>query len=98
MTAVEAAQADIRGGVNGIVNEALFADLDIHLDHLRTQCEREMREKMMRLREAYLAHVPARGYHPEPTFVVAELVNDAGMVGAADLARLHAERTGEAAR
>lgn len=44
------------------------------------------------VREAYLAHVPARGYHPEPTFVVAELVNDAGMVGAADLARIRAER------
>jgi glucokinase len=36
------------------------------------------------IREAYLAHLPARG------FVTAELVNDAGVVGAADLARLHA--------
>jgi glucokinase len=43
------------------------------------------------VREAYLAHLPARGFHPEPTFVTAELVNDAGVVGAADLARLHAE-------
>jgi glucokinase len=43
------------------------------------------------VREAYLAHLPARGYHPEPEFVIAELVNDAGVVGAADLARLHAE-------
>jgi glucokinase len=42
------------------------------------------------VREAYLAHLPARGYHPEPEFVIAELVNDAGVVGAADLARLHA--------
>ncbi|MBU1588007.1 MAG: ROK family glucokinase [Actinobacteria bacterium] len=42
------------------------------------------------VREAYLAHLPARGYHPEPRFVVAELVNDAGVVGAADLARIHA--------
>lgn len=41
------------------------------------------------IREAYLAHLPARGYHPEPQFVTAELVNDAGVVGAADLARLH---------
>lgn len=40
------------------------------------------------VREAYLAHLPARGFHPEPTFTVAELVNDAGVVGAADLARL----------
>ena len=41
------------------------------------------------IHEAYLAHLPARGYHPEPRFVTAELVNDAGVVGAADLARLH---------
>ena len=42
------------------------------------------------IREAYVANLPARGYHPEPEFVIAELVNDAGVVGAADLARLHA--------
>jgi glucokinase len=42
------------------------------------------------IREAYFANLPARGYHPEPEFVIAELVNDAGVVGAADLARLHA--------
>ncbi|WP_423923972.1 ROK family glucokinase [Frigoribacterium sp. 2-23] len=41
------------------------------------------------VREAYLAHLPARGFHPEPEFVIAELVNDAGVVGAADLARVH---------
>ncbi|TQL48165.1 glucokinase [Homoserinimonas aerilata] len=41
------------------------------------------------IREAYLAHLPARGYHPEPSFETAQLVNDAGVVGAADLARLH---------
>ncbi|MCU1545014.1 MAG: glucokinase [Homoserinimonas sp.] len=41
------------------------------------------------IRESYLAHLPARGYHPEPSFAIAELVNDAGVVGAADLARLH---------
>jgi glucokinase len=40
------------------------------------------------IRSAYLDHLPARGYHPEPTFVVAELGNDAGVVGAADLARV----------
>jgi len=44
------------------------------------------------VREAYLAHLPARGFHPEPEFVIAELVNDAGVVGAADLARIHAAR------
>jgi glucokinase len=42
------------------------------------------------VRESYRAHLPARGYHPEPRFAVAELVNDAGVVGAADLARIHA--------
>ncbi len=40
------------------------------------------------IREAFLEHLPARGYHPEPDFVIAELVNDAGVVGAADLARV----------
>jgi glucokinase len=43
------------------------------------------------VREAYLSHLPARGYHPEAGFVIAELVNNAGVVGAADLARIHAE-------
>ena len=42
------------------------------------------------IRAAFLSHLPARGFHPEPDFVIAELVNDAGVVGAADLARLHA--------
>jgi glucokinase len=41
------------------------------------------------IKQAYLANLPARGYHPEPDFVIAELENDAGVVGAADLARLH---------
>jgi glucokinase len=43
------------------------------------------------IRESYLAYLPARGYHPEPEFTVAQLVNNAGVVGAADLARIHAE-------
>jgi glucokinase len=43
------------------------------------------------VRESFLAHLPARGYHPEPQFATAELVNNAGVVGAADLARIHAE-------
>lgn len=42
------------------------------------------------IRLAYLENLPARGYHPEPEFRIAEFVNDAGVVGAADLARLHA--------
>ena len=45
------------------------------------------------IRESFLANLPARGYHPEPEFVIAELVNDAGVVGAADLARLHLQST-----
>ncbi len=43
------------------------------------------------IREAFHAHLPARGFHPEPEFVIAELVNDAGVVGAADLARIHTQ-------
>ncbi len=41
------------------------------------------------VRDSYRQHLPARGYHPEPEFVIAELVNNAGVVGAADLARIH---------
>jgi glucokinase len=43
------------------------------------------------IREAYLNNLPARGFHPEPEFVTATLVNNAGVVGAADLARLRLE-------
>ncbi len=43
------------------------------------------------IRESFLSHLPARGFHPEPEFTIAQLVNDAGVVGAADLARLHHE-------
>ena len=42
------------------------------------------------IRQAFLQTLPARGYHPEPEFRIAELVNDAGVVGAADVARQHA--------
>ena len=41
------------------------------------------------IREAYLAHLPARGFRPELKVVAAQLHNDAGVVGVADLARLH---------
>lgn len=44
------------------------------------------------IRAAFRENVPARGFHPEPEFRIAELVNDAGVVGAADLARLHASQ------
>lgn len=40
------------------------------------------------IKAAYLAHLPARGFRPELRIVQAELVNDAGVVGAADLARI----------
>lgn len=41
------------------------------------------------IRDAYLEYLPARGYHPEARFAIAEFVNDAGAVGAADLARVY---------
>ncbi len=31
-----------------------FADMEVRRDHLRLQCERELREKLMRLREGYI--------------------------------------------
>ena len=40
------------------------------------------------IREAYLANMPAQGFRPELTLKTAEFVNDAGVVGAADLVRL----------
>jgi len=39
------------------------------------------------IRKAYLEHLPAKGFRPEIKLVAAELVNDAGAIGAADLAR-----------
>ncbi|MFM5967536.1 MAG: ROK family glucokinase [Micrococcales bacterium] len=39
------------------------------------------------IRDAFLKHLPARGFRPELKIVAAEFVNDAGVVGAADLAR-----------
>ncbi|HEY8590621.1 MAG TPA: ROK family glucokinase [Naasia sp.] len=39
------------------------------------------------IRQAYLDVLPARGYHPEPEFKVAEFAGGSGVVGAADLAR-----------
>jgi glucokinase len=40
------------------------------------------------IREAYRAHLPAQGFRPELKIVAAEFVNDAGVVGAADLVRV----------
>ncbi len=39
-------------------------------------------------RTAFAEHLSARGYHPEARFAVASMGNDAGIVGAGDLARL----------
>jgi glucokinase len=39
------------------------------------------------VREAFRSHQPARGFHPELEIKAAEFLNDAGLVGAADLAR-----------
>ncbi len=39
------------------------------------------------IRASFRAQVSAKGFHPEPEFAIAQLVNDAGVVGAADLAR-----------
>jgi glucokinase len=40
------------------------------------------------IREAFRSHLPARGFHPELEIKAAEFLNDAGLVGAADLARV----------
>jgi glucokinase len=40
------------------------------------------------IRTAFLANMPAKGFRPELTLKVAEFVNDAGVVGAADLVRM----------
>ncbi len=40
------------------------------------------------IRDAYRKHMPAAGFRPELKIVTAEFVNDAGVVGAADLARV----------
>jgi glucokinase len=40
------------------------------------------------IREGYLRSLPARGFRPELVITGAEFVNDAGVVGAADLARV----------
>jgi len=40
------------------------------------------------IREAFQTHMPARGFRPELEIRAAEFLNDAGLVGAADLARV----------
>ena len=41
------------------------------------------------IREAYRSHLPARGFRPELEISAATFLNDAGLVGVADLARQH---------
>ena len=41
-------------------------------------------------RAAFARHLTGRGYRPEARIVAAELGNDAGLIGAADLARVAA--------
>ena len=41
------------------------------------------------IRNAFQQNISAAGYHPEPQFAIAEFTNDAGIVGAADLALLN---------
>ncbi|MCZ6779368.1 MAG: nucleotidyltransferase domain-containing protein [Acidobacteria bacterium] len=44
---------DILAGRVVLHGDDPFADLEVHPTHLRLQCERELREKIMRLREGY---------------------------------------------
>ncbi len=47
-------------------------------------------ERLVRpIQESFQRNMPARGFRPEPEFRVAEMLNDAGVIGAADLARIH---------
>lgn len=39
------------------------------------------------IRQSFRSHMPARGFHPELEIKEAQFLNDAGLVGAADLAR-----------
>lgn len=39
------------------------------------------------INEAYVEYLPAHGFRPAANITIAELVNDAGLIGAADLAR-----------
>ena len=45
---------DLRDGRRVLYGADPFASLEVHTQHLRHQCERELREKLMRLREGYI--------------------------------------------
>jgi glucokinase len=47
---------------------------------------------LMPARETFKRHLTGRGYRPEAAIVAAQLGNDAGLIGAADLARYSCER------
>jgi len=50
------------------------------------------------IRDSFRKYLPAGGYHPEAEFRVATLLNDAGVIGAADLVRIHIDGTRALAR
>ena len=50
------------------------------------------------IRESFRRHQPAAGFHPEAEFRVAQMLNDAGVIGAADLVRIHIDATRTLAR
>jgi glucokinase len=74
----------------GIACASLAAVLDPQLFVIGGGVAAAGEELLAPIRASFLKNVSARGYHPEPEFATAELVNDAGVVGAADLARRHA--------
>lgn len=45
------------------------------------------------IRQSYRKHMPAAGFHPEAEFRVAQMLNDAGVIGAADLVRIQSDAT-----
>ena len=45
------------------------------------------------IRASFRANMAAGGFRPEPEFRVAEMLNDAGVIGAADLARIHLDES-----
>ena len=45
------------------------------------------------IRASFRSNMAARGFRPEPEFRVAEMLNDAGVIGAADLARIHLDES-----
>lgn len=75
----------------GIACASLSAVLDPQLFVIGGGVAAAGDEILRPIRASFLQNVSAKGFHPEPDFAIAELVNDAGVVGAADLARRHAE-------